>query len=601
MLAEFLYVNGFQGDATSKRIPEWIYQLDESKQLSFIRGFINADGSVFTDKWNVNRYQIELNNKSLVEDLKALLDRLNIKCSKVSERGYEGMTEICGIPCHRNKSYYIYFYLDGTRRSQEKKYKKLESDQFILVPITKIEEAEEQETFDIQVESESSNFIANGIIVHNSMIESARRVWKQLSLMEDAMLIHRIMRAPERRIFKIDVGTIPPAEVDAYMEKLMNKMQKVPYMDDRTGDYNLRFNLQTMVEDFYLPVRGGDSGTSIDTLSGMEWTGIEDLDYIKHKMMAALKIPKAFLGFEEGLSGKATLASEDVRFARTIQRIQRIVASELQKIAIVHLYSQGYRDEDLVDFELELTNPSTVFEREKVEIWSDKVAVATDMLDVKLFSKDWIYKNVFNMSDEDKQMVNDQVIEDTKQKYRLTSIEEEGNDPAKPVQKIGGDEIEGGGDEGPDLGGAEAGPDEGPKGGEGPGGGAGGPPGGGGEGPLKEETIKPILERRPERDQTGLKDASDFKYRYGEDYDGHLEMNSKPGSEREIRPNPRRTRLGMEEEIGGRPIIDQGTIENLKEFLFKPLEQVEKELLLELQQRSGSLADFLDEKNILEE
>ena len=203
------------------------------------------------------------------------------------------------------------------------------------------------------------------------MLEGARRVWKQLSLMEDAMLIHRIMRAPEKRIFKIDVGNIPPNEIDSYMEKLIAKTKKVPYIDEKSGDYNLRFNLQNMVEDFYLPVRGSDSGTSIESLSGMEFTGTDDIEYLRKKMMAALKIPKAFLSYDEDLSGKATLAQEDVRFSRTIERIQRILISELTKIGIVHLYAQGYRDASLVDFSLELVNPSTVFEKEKIDIWSN--------------------------------------------------------------------------------------------------------------------------------------------------------------------------------------------------------------------------------------
>ena len=434
-----------------------------------------------------------------------------------------------------------------------------------------------------------SNFLPYG----KAMIEGARRVWKQLSLMEDAMLIHRIIRAPERRIYKVDVGAIPPNEVDAYMEKLISKVKKVPYMDERTGDYNLRYNLQNMTEDIYLPVRGGDSGTDIDTLAGMEWTGIEDLDYIKHKMMAALKIPKAFLGYEEGISGKATLASEDVRFARTIQRIQRILVSELSKIAIVHLYAQGYRDESLVDFELELTNPSTIFEREKVEIWGEKVSVATDMMEVKLFSKDWIYKNIFNMSDEDNTIVNDQILDDTKQKFRLTSIEEEGNDPAKPAQKINPSDIgggEGGPDSGgggpPDLGDLEGGPEGGPDSGP-PGGGGGGKEGGP---PLQEK----VEQDQSDRDQTGRKDASDFAYRYGEDPVGHLGMKSKPGSDRTTTYRPRTSPLGVHEGVGIRPKVDTGVINNLKSFLTKPLLQEEKEL-----RPDGK--SLLDESNIIEE
>ena len=200
-----------------------------------------------------------------------------------------------------------------------------------------------------------SNFLPYG----KSMLEGARKVWKQLTLMEDAMLIHRIMRAPERRIFKIDVGNIPPAEVDNHIEQIINKMKKVPYIDETTGDYNLKFNMQNMIEDYFLPVRGGESGTNIEALPGLSNDGqIEDIDYLKHKLFSALKIPKAFLGYDEGVEGKATLAAEDVRFARTIERLQKIFVSELTKIAIVHLYTQGYTDADLVNFELSLTNPS---------------------------------------------------------------------------------------------------------------------------------------------------------------------------------------------------------------------------------------------------
>ncbi len=202
-----------------------------------------------------------------------------------------------------------------------------------------------------------TNFLPYG----KAMIENGRRLWKQLSLMEDAMLIHRIMRAPEKRVFKIDIGNIPPNEVDNYMQRIINKMKKIPFVDQNTGDYNLKYNIQNLTEDFYLPVRGGDSGTNIENLSGLEFSNTDDIDYLKAKLFAALKIPKAYLGYEEQISGKATLAAEDVRFARTIERIQRIVVSELTKIAIVHLYSQGITDSELTNFELQLVNPSTIY------------------------------------------------------------------------------------------------------------------------------------------------------------------------------------------------------------------------------------------------
>jgi hypothetical protein len=267
------------------------------------------------------------------------------------------------------------------------------------------------------------------------MIESARRIWKQLSLMEDAMLIHRIMRAPEKRVFKIDIGNIPPTEVDNYMQKIINKMKKVPFVNKDTGDYNLKYNMQNLTEDFFLPVRGGDSGTSIDNLGGLDYAAIDDIEYLKAKLFAALRVPKAYLSFDENVNGKATLAAEDVRFARTIERIQRTIVSELTKVAIVHLASQGIDDSEMVNFELSLTNASTIYEQEKVNLWSEKVRLATDMAGLKMLSKDWIYHNIFGMSTDDSKNERGKVINDIKDTFRHNSIENEGNDPANPPKQ----------------------------------------------------------------------------------------------------------------------------------------------------------------------
>jgi hypothetical protein len=428
-----------------------------------------------------------------------------------------------------------------------------------------------------------SNFLPYG----KSMIEPARRVWKQLSLMEDAMLIHRIMRAPEKRIIKIDVGNIPPNEIDTAMEKIISQMKKVPYIDERTGDYNLRFNLNNMMEDIYMPVRGGDSGNSIDTLPGMEFTGIDDLEYIRNKMMAALKIPKAFLGYEEGISGKATLAAEDVRFARTIARIQRILISELTKIAIVHLYVQGYQDASLVDFELELANPSTIFEQEKIEIWQNKVSLAKDMMEASMFSKKWIYGKVFNMSEDDVENVHKEVIADKKEEWRMQQIVDEGNDPATSNQKAsdgevsdlgGGPDSGGGGDalpEIPDLGG-EGGGDALPSLEE-------SAETASDEAQLKEETREE--RERGERDQTGnkAKYTNTFDKTRGEDALGDKQNKEKSKTERRTRHIYRGSPIGLDEDL-----------KNIKNLLKTRYNKKDKRVITEKK-------SLLDEGNLIQE
>jgi hypothetical protein len=294
------------------------------------------------------------------------------------------------------------------------------------------EELENYEVAHFRLLSDS-NYLPYG----KSQVEGARKIYKQLTLMEDAMLIHRIMRAPEKRIFKLDIGNIPPSEVDNYMQQVINKMKKAPVVDEVTGDYNLKYNMQNITEDFFLPVRGGDSGTGIESLPGLTYEATEDIEYLKNKLLSALRIPKAFLGFDESIGSKATLAAEDVRFARTIERIQRITISELTKIAIVHLYSQGYQDSDLVNFELELTNPSTIYEQEKIELWNNKTSLAESMLRDGILSTEWIYKNVFNFTDDEIKEQDEQITFDYKTKFRRQQIEAEGNDPAKSGQSQG--------------------------------------------------------------------------------------------------------------------------------------------------------------------
>jgi len=278
-----------------------------------------------------------------------------------------------------------------------------------------------------------SNYLPYG----RSYLEPSRKVFKQLMLMEDAMLIHRIMRAPEKRVFYVNIGNTEADKVEQFMADTANKMKKTPYIDQQTGDYNLKFNMQNMTEDFFIPIRGNDQSTRIDTTKGLDYDGTTDIEYLKAKMMAALKIPKPFLGYEEGVEGKSTLAGMDIRFARTVERVQRIVESELTKIALVHLYSQGFTDEQLVDFKLELTVPSIIYEQEKIELFTSKTTVAQTMIDNKIFSKDWVYENIYGLSPDQYNDQKEAMLDDALGKFRLSQVENEGNDPVESGMSYG--------------------------------------------------------------------------------------------------------------------------------------------------------------------
>ena len=277
------------------------------------------------------------------------------------------------------------------------------------------------------------NFLPYG----RSYIEPARKLFKQYTLMEDAMLIHRIVRAPEKRIFYMNVGAIPPNEVDAFMEKTLSKLKRTPFIDEKTGEYNLKYNMQNILEDYYIPVRGNDQATKIENLNGLQWNGIEDVEYLRDKLFAALKVPKAFMGYDENVEGKATLAAQDIRFARTIERIQRIIVSELYKIALVHLYTQGYRDEQLGNFELSLTNPSIIYDQERVALMKEKVDLAAQMMETKILPTDWIYENIFHLSEDQFEEYRDLIREDAKRGFRIDQIKAEGNDPIETGKSYG--------------------------------------------------------------------------------------------------------------------------------------------------------------------
>ncbi len=240
-----------------------------------------------------------------------------------------------------------------------------------------------------------------------SMLDKIRRIWKQLLLAEDAMLIYRTSRAPERRVFKVFVGNMDDKDIEPYVQKVANRFKRQPISDPRNGQVDMRFNQMAVDQDYFIPVRDPSQTMPIETLPGAQNLGeIADIEYIQKKMLSALRIPKAFLGFEEVVGDGKNLALMDIRFARTINRIQKSLIQELNKIALIHLYLLGLEDE-LNNFQLSLTNPSQQSDLLRIESWKEKITLYKDatsdqsQIGILPVSHTWAKKNILGMSDAD--------------------------------------------------------------------------------------------------------------------------------------------------------------------------------------------------------
>ena len=239
-----------------------------------------------------------------------------------------------------------------------------------------------------------------------SMLEKARRIWKQLVLAEDAMLIYRTSRAPERRVFKVFVGNMDDKDVEAYVQRVANKFKRDQVVDRKTGNVDLRFNQMAVDQDYFIPVRDATATNPIDTLpGGTNMSEIADIEYIQKKLVTSLRVPKAYLGFEEPVGDGKNLSLLDIRFARTINRIQKSAIAEMNKIAIIHLFLMGFEDE-LSNFTLQLTNPSKQADLLMIDVWATKITLYKDMVSeipksIQPVSATWAKKHIFGFSDDE--------------------------------------------------------------------------------------------------------------------------------------------------------------------------------------------------------
>ena len=301
-----------------------------------------------------------------------------------------------------------------------------------------------------------------------SVLEPARRIWRQLTLLEDAMMAYRITRSPERRVFKIDVGGIAPQDVEQYMQKVMTQMKRHQVVDPSSGRVDLRYNPLSIEEDYFIPIRGGQSSTEITNLPGGQFTAqIEDVKYLRDKLFSALKVPQSYLSMGDGATeDKTTLAQKDIRFARTIQRLQRVILAELEKIGIIHLYTLGYRGDDLLNFKLSLNNPSKIAEMQELEHWKSKFDIAAAATE-GFFSRRWISENLLGLSQDEYLRMQREMYTDRK---FMAGLEAAGQPPEEGGGgDLGGIDDDFGGDDlgldddlgGDDLGGDDLGGNEG--------------------------------------------------------------------------------------------------------------------------------------------
>lgn len=335
-----------------------------------------------------------------------------------------------------------------------------------------------------------------------SMVDKVRRIWKQLLLAEDAMLIYRTSRAPERRVFKVFVGNMEDKDIEPYVQRIANKFKRDVVVDSRNGQTDTRYNQMAVDQDYFIPVRDPSLTMPIETLPGAQNLGeIQDIEYIQKKLLAALRIPKAFLGFEEVVGEGKTLALLDIRFARTINKIQKSLIQELNKLALIHLYILGLEDE-LENFTLSLTNPSAQSDLLRIEQWKEKISLYKDatsdqsQVGILPVSHTWGKKNILGMSESEVlldlqqqrmeraigfELLNTQsiikrsgIFDEVDKKYGIPEQEREKLE--KSGANLDSDAL-GGGEGG--MGGGESLPDMG-------GGAPPPPPGGGGEAPLSE-------------------------------------------------------------------------------------------------------------------
>lgn len=324
----------------------------------------------------------------------------------------------------KNDSGYLYkTLLDIDRNLDYVVCSSFEIDEVLFQKITQINKLEDGIVYDIEVDNEYHNFIAEGIVVHNCIMA------------EDAMLTNRLLRAADRNLIKVGVGNMDDDDIEEYMDRVGGYLKRQPRINNEDGQIDYRFNVVNNDEDIILPVRNGDSQTGIQKLEGMtSFDKIHDIEYLRDNLFIALGIPKPFLSFQDASGGGKNMAQHDIRFAKKIARIQQALIQELNKMAITHLLLLGYDSNDITNFTLSLTNPSTQQEQLKTELLQTKMQVYSEATrnegGISAMSHTRAKRYILNMSDKE-------IIDDFRMQRMERALSQELQDTPLVIKRTG--------------------------------------------------------------------------------------------------------------------------------------------------------------------
>lgn len=268
-----------------------------------------------------------------------------------------------------------------------------------------------------------------------SIAASCHRTFKSLRMMEDAMMIYRLSRAPERRIFYIDTGNLPTQKAELFIERLKEKFKKEKFYNTSYQTVDARFNPQSVDEDYWIATRNG-AGTKVDTLKGAENLGeVDDVQYFRNKLLAALKIPKDYITeFDKSPERKANLAQLDVKFARVIIRVQKSIEVGLENVAKRHLQLKNYPPNLIKEIKIKLPDPSDMFAKRKLDLDEQKTRVIQAVKGLGMLSQRRLYKEYFDMTDEEI----DQVLKELDEEAAEQMEQQAAMQPQQPQQLQGG-------------------------------------------------------------------------------------------------------------------------------------------------------------------